>query len=57
MALLHPGIGEGTAQAELAFDRAVSEFGLSGQERLYDNSVIGADEAALRGALDVRGRS
>ena len=48
VALLHPGIGEGSAQAESAFDRAVSEFGLIGEEMLYDNSVIGAVEAALR---------
>ena len=48
VALLRPGIGEGAAQAESAFDRAVLEFGLIGEEMLYDNSVIGADEAAVR---------
>ncbi len=54
VALLRPGIGEGAAQAESAFDRAVSEFALSGEEMLYDNSVTGAGEAAL-GELSTSG--
>lgn len=48
VALMHPGQGELAAQAESSFDRAVSEFGLVGEEVLFDDRVIGADEATLR---------
>jgi basic membrane lipoprotein Med (substrate-binding protein (PBP1-ABC) superfamily)/DNA-binding SARP family transcriptional activator len=48
VALMHPGITELAALAVSSFDRAVSEFGLIGEEVLYDHRVIGADEAALR---------
>ena len=47
VALLRPGIGETAAQTESGFDRAVSEFGLVGEEMLFDEGP-GEDEAALR---------
>jgi basic membrane protein A len=47
VALLSPGVGEGAALAESGFDRAVSEFGLRGEEKLFDMG-IGFDETALR---------
>jgi basic membrane lipoprotein Med (substrate-binding protein (PBP1-ABC) superfamily)/DNA-binding SARP family transcriptional activator len=48
VALLHPGIGELAAQTESSFDQAVSEFGLIGEEVLYDDRVTGSADAALR---------
>jgi basic membrane lipoprotein Med (substrate-binding protein (PBP1-ABC) superfamily)/DNA-binding SARP family transcriptional activator len=47
VALLNPGVGESAALAESGFDRAVSEFGLRGEEKLFDPG-IGFDETALR---------
>jgi basic membrane lipoprotein Med (substrate-binding protein (PBP1-ABC) superfamily)/DNA-binding SARP family transcriptional activator len=47
VALLHPGIGQVDALSESGFDRAVSEFGLRGEEMLFEEGV-GEDESALR---------
>jgi DNA-binding SARP family transcriptional activator/basic membrane lipoprotein Med (substrate-binding protein (PBP1-ABC) superfamily) len=46
VALVHSGVGEVDALAEAGFDRAVSEFGLRGEEILFEDGS-GNDEAAL----------
>lgn len=43
VALVHAGAGEIDALSEAGFDRAVSEFGLVGEERLYPDNFGGRD--------------
>jgi len=50
VALVHPGLGAIDALTEAGFDRAVSEFGLVGEERLYpdDPEDYEGREAGIR---------
>ena len=42
--LIRPGTGELSALAEAGFDRAVADFGLVGEEILFEDSVAGIDD-------------
>ena len=44
MTLVRPGAGDLSALSEAGFDRAVAEFGLVGEEILYEDSVDGRDD-------------
>ena len=55
VALLHYGVGQIDAISEAGFDRAVSEFGLVGEDKLIDGFSDGAAElrAASEGGADL----